>query len=341
VKAVVGGLDYRKSQYNRATQARRQPGSLFKLFVYLAGLENGFTPQSQFEDRPVRIGKWAPGNYSGRYEGWMNLRYAFAQSVNTVAVQLAQQVGVPNVAEMARRLGINSKLTRDASLSLGTSEVTLMEITGAFAHLPSQGRLVVPYAIERITTRNGRILYQRSAPSSPVVLSNDTVQMANNLARETVRSGTGRGAVLAWPVAGKTGTSQDFRDAWFIGYTGQLVTGVWVGNDNNQRMKKVTGGSLPVKIWKSYMVQAMQGQPVLALPESTGGWQGFGLFREDGDPSSSGPHTVGQPVPGSRQVPAQPARPQQGRDVELQPSFWQKLFGDEVKVEGRYPEERR
>lgn len=266
VQAVVGGVNYAESQYNRATQALRQPGSAFKLFVYLAAIEAGYTPNSWVEDKPVRYGSWSPQNYSYEFLGEMPLREAFYRSINTVAAQLAKQVGPGRIVEMARRLGITAPLTPDLTLALGTSEVTLLELTGAFAHIANSGQRLVPYAITQIRQKDGRVLYSRKAGRSGYVVRENVARMMNDLMTGTVELGTGRRAAIGRPVAGKTGTSSDFRDAWFVGFTPQLVTGVWVGNDNNRPMKKVTGGSIPAGIWHDFMQQAMAGKPVVAIP---------------------------------------------------------------------------
>lgn len=266
VKAMVGGIDYAKSQYNRATQARRQPGSAFKIFVYLAAIEMGYTPDSWVEDKPVRYGSWSPRNYGGNYLGELKLREAFFRSVNTVAVQLAQQAGPDKVVEIARRLGVESSLKPDLSISLGTNEVTMLELTQAFAHMANNGRAVQPHAITKITQKDGTVLYERMKKPRPIVLRDNVMRMMNDMLSDTVMHGTGRRADFGRPAAGKTGTSQNFRDAWFVGFTPQYVTSVWVGNDNNKPMKKVSGGSLPAAIWKEVMRYAHQGLPVKNIP---------------------------------------------------------------------------
>ncbi len=255
VLAMVGGRDYRKSQFNRTTQALRQPGSAFKPIVYLAALEAGLTPNSQFIDSAVSIKGWSPKNYDGKYHGKMTLKSALAQSINTIAVKVAEQVGRGNVIKTAKRLGITAKLTTSPSLALGTSEINLLEMTGAYAVLASGGRGIWPYGVEEIKDAQGQILYRRQGGTGQIVETRH-VQAMDEMLTEVIRTGTGKKARLSRPAAGKTGTSQSFRDALFIGYTRDYVTGVWVGNDNDAPMKKVTGGGLPALIWQKIMSDA-------------------------------------------------------------------------------------
>jgi penicillin-binding protein 1A len=271
VRALVGGVDYKQSQYNRATQALRQPGSSFKAFVYLTAFENGLTPEAQFVDAPVSIGKWSPDNYNDKYYGQVSLREAFARSLNSVAVQLAQRVSPARVVETAKRLGIDTPMGADASIALGTSESTVLEMTGAYATFANKGQGVLPYGITRIATRDGQVLYQRQGSGLGTVASPTAVREMVDIMTATVAWGTGKGATIDRPAAGKTGTSQNYHDAWFIGLTGQLVTGVWVGNDDNSPMNKVTGGSLPVNIWHDFMLEALQGTPPGPIPLPGGG----------------------------------------------------------------------
>ncbi len=279
VQAVVGGLSYAQSQYNRATQAKRQPGSVFKLFVYLAALEAGLTPLSTVEDAPItlQVGNktWTPDNYEQKFRGEIPMVEAIRYSLNTVSVRLSQYAGVSRVAQMAMRLGVPNIPNRP-SIALGAVEATLLEMTGAYAHLPNGGKQVVPYGITRIRTREGKELYKHEALEGDPVLAKGTVEMMNYMLMDVATRGTGAKAALAGrQVAGKTGTSQDFKDAWFIGFTAQLVTGVWVGNDDNKPMAKVTGGSLPTTIWHDFMTKAMEGQPVASIPSSEGSSEGL------------------------------------------------------------------
>jgi 1A family penicillin-binding protein len=256
VLAAVGGRDYATSQFNRITQARRQPGSLFKLFTYAAALEAGMRPDSMVVDRPVQIGNWAPGNSSGSFRGAMTLRQAFSGSVNTVAVQLFQSVGRERVLEMARRMGLRSEMPAVPSIALGSGEATLLEMVTAFASIPGN-RTVEPYVVRGVRARD-RTLYAR--PEGPMggaqVMSPAAQQDMLDLLLAVVRDGTGRAARLDRPVAGKTGTTQDNRDAWFIGMTADVVVGVWVGNDDNSPMQGVSGGGLPARIWHDFVDEA-------------------------------------------------------------------------------------
>ena len=265
VRALVGGRDYGASQFNRAFQALRQPGSAFKLFVYLAAMENGLTPDDQFVDGPLRIGKWRPRNYGGNYLGSVTLREAMARSVNTVAVQVSERVGRGKVIDSARRLGITSPLKSHPSLALGASEVSLVELTAAYGVIANGGVAVWPHGISEIRERGGRVLYRRIDGAAAQVVDPDAVQRTNELLRAVVAWGSGKAANLVRPVAGKTGTSQGFRDAWFVGYTNELVTGVWMGNDDSSPMKKVTGGSQPARLWRDFMIPALNG--VAAKPQ--------------------------------------------------------------------------
>ncbi len=269
IRAMVGGRDYATSQFNRALDAKRQPGSAFKPIVYLAALENGNTPSSIRQDMPIRIGKWRPKNYDNKYRGAVTLKTALSKSLNTIAAQLTMEVGPRNVVNLAHRLGIKSKLLANASIALGTSEVSLLELTSAYAPLSNGGYLARPYVINRIKTKRGRVLYRHKSGESRRVILAKHIGPMNAMMIDVVRNGTGKAARLkGWPVGGKTGTSQDFRDGWFIGYTTNLTTGVWFGNDDGQPTKKLTGGSLPAKTWARFMNIAHNSVPVVDLPGS-------------------------------------------------------------------------
>ncbi len=256
VLAMVGGRNYRKSQFNRTTQARRQPGSAFKPIVFLAAMEAGLTPGSKFNDKPITIKGWSPKNYDGKYHGEMTLQQALAQSINSIAVQVSEHVGRGNVIKTARRLGITAKLTTSPSLALGTSEINLLEMTGAYAVLANGGRGIWPYGVTEISDAEGRVMYRRQGGGAGQVVAARHVAAMDDMLREVIRTGTGKKARLARSAQGKSGTSQGFRDAWFIGYTRDFVTGVWVGNDNDAPMKKITGGGLPAIIWQKIMSDA-------------------------------------------------------------------------------------
>jgi len=267
IRAMVGGRDYAESQFDRAVKAKRQPGSAFKPFVYLAALEHGMTPDTVAYDAPITIGGWSPKNDNGKYAGELTLRQALAQSVNTVAVRLNQDVGQGRTIDVARRFGIRSDLHEGPSLALGTSEVTLLEMTGAYAVFSNGGSAVEPHIISQIRFSTGRVVYVSPPPRTDRVASLDEIGAMNDMLNAVVVSGTGRRAGLTdQPAAGKTGTTQDFRDAWFIGYTSYLTTGVWVGNDNGKPMIRTTGGSLPAEIWNQVMRVAHQGKAPAPLP---------------------------------------------------------------------------
>ncbi len=267
VRAMVGGRNYAESQFNRAVAAKRQPGSAFKPFVYLTALEHGLTPDTVREDKPIKIKGWQPENYSHEYFGPVTLTKALALSLNTVSVRLTLEFTPMAVIRTAYRLGIASKLEPNASIALGTSEVSVLELVGAYAPFANGGFALVPHVIERITAANGKVLYARSARQLGRIIDARYVAMMNAMMAETLTIGTAHKATLpGWPAAGKTGTSQDFRDAWFIGYTAHLVTGVWLGNDDGTPTKNVTGGGLPVEIWSRFMRGAHQGVPVAGLP---------------------------------------------------------------------------
>jgi penicillin-binding protein 1A len=277
VRALVGGRNYAESQFNRAVAARRQPGSAFKPLVYLTAIEHGLTPDSVREDKPIALKGWQPENYGREYFGAVTLRQALSHSLNTVSVRLTLEFGPQAVARTAYRLGIASKLEPNPSLALGTSEVSVMELVAAYATFANGGYAAAPHVVERVRITNGKQLYARPTRSLGRVVDARYVGMLNVMMQETLLSGTARKADLpGWPAAGKTGTSQDFRDAWFIGYTGRLVTGVWLGNDDGTPTKKITGGGLPVQIWSRFMKPAHQGVPVVTLPGwSAGPFAGF------------------------------------------------------------------
>jgi penicillin-binding protein 1A len=272
VRALVGGRDYAQSQFNRAFKAKRQPGSAFKPFVYAAALEQGLTPGSVRNDGPVRIGKWTPENYDNKYRGQVTLASALANSLNTIAAQLVMETGPQNVAKLAHRMGIETELQDNASIALGTSEVTLVELTAAYAPFMNGGYKATPHVIKRITTVSGKVLYENTYDEPPKVISEKVAAQMNKMLAGVISRGTGKNAKLpGWQVAGKTGTTQSFRDALFVGYTANLTTGVWFGNDDGTSMKKVTGGGLPAKAWSEFMIAAHKGlspAPLLGLGAS-------------------------------------------------------------------------
>ncbi|MGC1696840.1 MAG: PBP1A family penicillin-binding protein [Pseudolabrys sp.] len=282
VRAMIGGRNYGESQFNRAVAAKRQPGSAFKPFVYLTALEHGLTPDTVRQDAPIKVKGWQPENYGHEYYGAVTLSTALALSLNTVSVRLTLEFTPMAVIRTAYRLGIASKLEPNASIALGTSEVSPLELVGAYAPFANGGLAVVPHVVDRITASNGKVLYTRNEQPLGRIIDARYVAMMNEMMAQTLTIGTAHKATLpGWPAAGKTGTSQDFRDAWFIGYTAHLVTGVWLGNDDGKPTKKVTGGSLPVDIWSRIMRTAHQGVPVAALPGPPAGGIMPGLFSNN------------------------------------------------------------
>jgi penicillin-binding protein 1A len=299
VRAMVGGRNYAESQYNRAVTAKRQPGSAFKPFVYLTAIEAGLTPETIRQDAPLDVKGWKPENYSHEYFGAVTLTQALAMSLNTVAVRLGLEVGPRNVVRTAHRLGISSKLDANASIALGTSEVSLTELVGAYTPFANGGLGVTPHVVTRIRTAEGKVLYTRSADQLGQVIDPRNVAAMNTMMQETLLSGTAHKAELpGWMAAGKTGTSQDFRDAWFIGYTANLVTGVWLGNDDNSPTRKATGGGLPVEVWTRFMKAAHQGVTAVPLPasEARGLFSGIAQIASQASPT---PANAASPASGS------------------------------------------
>ena len=274
VRALVGGVDYQKSQFNRAVTGRRQPGSAFKPFVYLAAMEKGYTPDTVADDAPFEFEGWSPKNSSNNYRGPVTLREGLAYSLNTISGRLAIDIGPDKVVETAQRLGISSNMLAVPSIALGTSEVSLLELTGAYAPFANGGIGVIPNVITRIETVDGETLYEAIPASPGQVIDPFVVSEMNDMLTTAVEVGTGKRAQLnGWPFAGKTGTSQKARDALFVGYTARMVTGVWLGNDDDTGTA-LAGGTVPVEIWSEFMAKAHEGIPVTELP---------GAFSTDGD----------------------------------------------------------
>ncbi|MDG1691589.1 MAG: PBP1A family penicillin-binding protein [Alphaproteobacteria bacterium] len=277
IRAMVGGKSYAQSTFNRATMAKRQPGSSFKPIVYLAALENGLTPSQIYEDAPISVGQWQPRNYTQKYLGAISAQTALAKSINTVAVQVSEETGREKVIDMARRLGIRARLRPHPSLALGAFEVTLLELTAAYAHFANGGKQTLPHIISEVITSSGQVLYQRNAPKALPVVAPHHIGTLNEMLRSAVTQGTGqRAQIKNLDIAGKTGTSQNWRDAWFVGYTGALVVGVWVGNDDNSAMARVSGGGLPAQIWRDFMVGQKSLSAEVVLP---GGEAPKGVLR--------------------------------------------------------------
>ncbi len=270
VKALIGGRDYADSQFNRAVAAKRQPGSAFKPFVFLAALEKGLRPDTLRLDGPVNVKGWRPENSTRDYFGEVTLTRALALSLNTVAVRLAVETGPHTVIATARKLGITSPMQANASIALGTSEVTPLELAGAYAPFANGGIRIQPHIITQVRKANGQVIYRRKGTSFGRVIEPQYVAMMNAMLQETLLTGTARKAELqGWQAAGKTGTSQDYRDAWFVGYTSHMIAGVWLGNDDSSATKKVSGGNLPVEIWSRFMREAHKGMPPQYLPSGT------------------------------------------------------------------------
>ncbi len=298
VRAYVGGVDYSDSQFDRASDARRQAGSSFKPFVYLTAMEAGRTPDTPVVDEPIKIGNWEPHNFTNRYLGPITLQTALAQSINTVAARLANEVGTQNVARTAHRLGITSPIQTDPSMALGAVEVSPIEMAQAYTAFDNGGYGVKAYGIERIRTATGKVLYDHSVakPARTQVIGSPALGYMVQMMRQVLVSGSGAGArISGYDLAGKTGTTSDYRDAWFVGYTGGFATAVWVGKDNNTPMKGVTGGTYPARIWKAFMSGALPRLKVTAIP--------------GGDPAAVAPPASGDPIGDLLEQPASSAPP--------------------------------
>lgn len=319
VRAMIGGSSYADSQFNRAVDARRQAGSAFKPFVYLAAVEAGYTPDTPVVDEPIRIGAWSPRNYSGGYIGPTTLRNAVAQSVNTVAAGIADQIGRDSVARAARRLGIESRIGLEPSMALGAVEVSPLEMAQAYDAFANGGKRVDAHGIERIRTRQGRVIFQAAARQQAVgqTIQNPPLYYMNQMLRGVITSGTGRGAAIGGrDIAGKTGTTSDYKDAWFVGYTGGFVTAVWVGKDDNSAMRGVTGGTAPAAIWRDFMQAALPRLNTMDIPNGPPAPEGWVQRDVVGDALSGlGDIWGGQP--------AEPVDPDQGRpyDPDTDPRF--------------------
>jgi penicillin-binding protein 1A len=259
VRAMVGGVDYAKAPFNRAVDAHRQAGSAWKPFVYLTAMEAGRTPDVMVVDEPVTINGWSPRNFEPEFLGQITLEQALAHSINTVAARLADEVGRDNVAAVARRLGIVSQVNTDPAMALGTTLVTPLEMAQAYDAFGNGGYRVAAYGIERIRTAGGQVLFQRRAPAPAQAIANPPLGEMQQMMRTVMASGTGtHAAIPGYDLAGKTGTTSDYKDAWFCGYTGGLVTVVWTGRDDATPMRRITGATAPSELWRSYMVQALK-----------------------------------------------------------------------------------
>ena len=270
IKAMVGGVDYNKSQFNRAVQAKRQAGSTFKPFVYLTALQYGFKPESTVVDEPIKIGKWQPENYNKKYYGKVTLDYALSHSLNAATVALSKELYLKDIAKNARYAGISTKIDTSPSMVLGTNAVKVIDMATAYTSLANGGKKVVPYAINEISTTDGYQLYLRPEFKQKQIFSAKNVVDLTKMLEHVINRGTGQKAKLQIFVAGKTGTSQNYRDAWFAGWTNKYVAVVWVGNDNDKPMNKIGGGSLPAQIWHDIMATTVGETPSSYVMDSIG-----------------------------------------------------------------------
>ena len=326
VRAMVGGRNYVDSIYNRATQAERQPGSSFKLFVYLAALESGMKPSDMVVDKPVTIDGWTPRNSTRTFAGPVSLREAFSRSINTISAQIGESLGFGTIADMAHRFGISGRISTFPSMVLGTSDVRLIDMTRAFASVQNRGISVVPYAVRKVVTADGRLLYQYQSNEQRVLVAPWVAAEMTDLLQSAVLSGTGRAAQIGRPVAGKTGTTSSNKDGWFIGFSSGLTTGVWMGRDDARRVAGLQGGTAPARAFAAFMKEAVAKRPVeqfetqAPLPD----WQlepdeeSWGFNMEEAAPlvdADGNPIASQQPDP---LAPEQQPRPQDGSQVDQQ-----------------------
>ncbi|QTC90962.1 PBP1A family penicillin-binding protein [Brevundimonas goettingensis] len=328
VRAMIGGSSYADSQFNRAVDAQRQAGSSWKPFVYLAAMEAGYTPQTPVVDEPITIGTWSPRNYSGTFGGPTTIADAVAHSTNTVAASVADKIGRDSVSRAARRLGITSRISLDPAMALGTSEVSPIEMAQAYDAFANGGRRVQAYGISRIRTPSGRVIYQHSNSGAigGQAINNPPLYYMNQLLRGVMTGGTGASASIAGrDLAGKTGTTSDYKDAWFVGYTGGFVAAVWVGKDDATPMRGVTGGGSPAAIWKDFMSAALPRLNAPAIPNGPPMPEGWvppdpvgdligqvedpygGTVVAPVDPNAGEPYDPGQPQPAAPRVEVRPA----------------------------------
>ena len=341
VRAMVGGRNYVDSIYNRATQAARQPGSAFKLFVYLAAIEAGYTPTTTVTDAPLTIGRWSPRNDSGRYSGPVTLRQALAFSINTVAVRLAQDVGTRNVADMAQRMGITNRVSTNPSMALGSSEVRLIDMTRAFASVASGGTAVVPYGIRRVTTADGTLLYDHQPDDGRTLIAPWVAAQMTDLLQAVVTHGTGRNAGLGRPTAGKTGTTSSNKDGWFLGFSSGITTGVWMGRDDSRPVPGLAGGRAPAQAFHDFMIRAVANRPVedfstdIAAPDTLREPEGDDLMLPPGEDPLALPD-IREAEPGDPFVPPPPPLPQE-EDRRKRDPFERPREEDPFEAEDREP----
>lgn len=327
VKAMVGGTDYVTSNYNRAVTAVRQPGSAWKLFVYLTALESGFRPEDKVVDEPVEIEGWQPKNSGGNYAGEITLRTAFAYSKNTVAAKIGEEVGTSSIANMARRFGITTPINTQPSMVLGTSEARVIDMTRAFAEVAAKGRSLTPYGISKVTTIDGDVIYSAKPQKSIQLVEEWVAGGMTDLMQTAVATGTGRAANIGRPVAGKTGTTTSNKDGWFLGFSSGLTTGVWMGRDNARAVGGLEGGRAPAQAWAAFMRIAVAGRPVeqfateVTFPERL---EDEELLGEDGEPLLLDEN--GNPIEGVPSV-DDPGLPDVTRPERLDDEFIDKALG--------------
>ena len=358
VRAMIGGRDYVSSLYNRSTQAVRQPGSAFKLFVYLSALEAGYKPEDLIPDTPLTINGWSPRNNNRSFSGNVTVREAFARSINTVSVRLAQEVGFGTVADMARRFGITTEVNTHPSMALGSSDLRLIDLTRAFAAVARKGVAVSPYGIRRVTTSKGELLYQHESDESRTLVAPWVAAQMTDLLQAAVMTGTGRAAQIGRPVAGKTGTTSSNKDGWFVGFSSGLTTGVWMGRDDARAVSGLQGGTAPARAFHDLMVRAVANRPVetfeieVAQPEwlasepDEEAWYGGG--PDNGQAVDPDGNPIGPSVPigggGGGTVAPPPASrlpPPEEEEEELDQEWIDRAIGRDGPLAPREPERRR
>ena len=287
----AGGKNYGESQYDRVTQAIRPPGSAFKPIVYAAALQKGFTPNDMIDDTPLTISKWSPHNYGNKYRGRIPMYKALMVSSNVCAARVIKEIGVHSVIQLARVLGITTPLEKDYTISLGSNGVKLFEFVRAYSAFSNGGYVVEPYAIQRVEDSRGRVLYKAPGVKSSHQLNDETAAQMTAMLKTVIVSGTGTGANIGKPAAGKTGTTDDYKDAYFVGYTPNIVAGVWVGDDNNRKMAGLTGGTVPARIWKDIMTVATEkyGNKDFDYPEIKLNGSGKSIGEEKDDENAENP----------------------------------------------------
>lgn len=329
VRAMVGGRDYVTSIYNRATQAVRQPGSSFKLFVYLAALESGMTPDTKMIDQPVDIGGWSPRNSSGRNLGEMTLRTAFTYSINTIAAQIGQEIGTPAIAGMARRLGITTPINTQPSMVLGTSDVRLIDMTRAYATVQAKGKAVTAYGITKVTSASGELLYQRPKEPNLQLIDPWVAAGMTDMMQTAVNAGTGRAAQIGRPVAGKTGTTTSNKDGWFLGFSSGITTGVWMGRDDARAVRDLQGGRAPAMAFSSFMRAAVAKRPVekfetdVTLPE----W----MLESDEEAYIGDPGTAAESFVDENGNPIEPGAPEADYDPSAEDAEYRRILDEATR----------